>query len=175
MENGPFFPQKEIPSYTDDDRIVPAYWEPKKPSEWTDTEKEKLALNDYLQLILLDSLSTDKVMCGYVITCSSTYDMCKNIELLCERSEEVRENQKQILVSQYETFMANQGEELTIMFERFSKLLGELQLHGKHYDKKEVNLKFLLTLPHHLESRVTTIREGSNINNVSLEILYGVL
>jgi len=101
--------------------------------------------------------------------------MWKKIELLCEGSEEVRENQKQILVSQYEAFMANQGEELTIMFERFSKLLGELQLHGKPYDKKEVNLKFLLTLPNHLESRVTAIREGRNLNNVSRETLYGVL
>ena len=61
------------------------------------------------------------------------------------------------------------------MFERFSKLLGELQLHGKHYDKKEVNLKFLLTLPTHLESRVMAIRDGRNLNNVSLETLYGVL
>ena len=43
-----------------------------------------------------------------------------------------------------------------------------------HYDKKEVNLKFLLTLPNHLESRVTAIREGRNLNNVSLETLSGV-
>ena len=77
---------------------------------------------------------------------------------MCEGSKEVRENQKQILVSQYEAFMENQGEELTTMFERFRKLLGELQLHGKFYDKKEVNLKLLLTLPNHLESRVTAIR-----------------
>ena len=61
------------------------------------------------------------------------------------------------------------------MFERFSKLLGELQLHRKFYDKKEVNLKFLLTLPNHLESRVTVIREGRNLSNVSLKTLYGFL
>ena len=61
------------------------------------------------------------------------------------------------------------------MFERFSKLLGELQLHGKHYDKKEVNMKFLLTLPTNWDSRVTAIQEGRNLNNVALETLYGVL
>ena len=122
--------KKKIPSYTDDDRIVPSHWVPKKPSEWTDTEKEKVALDDHLQLILLDSLSNDKFLYGNVITCNSAYDMWKKIELLCEGSEEVRENQKQILVSQYEAFMANQGEELTIMFERFSKLLSELQSMG---------------------------------------------
>ena len=101
LENGPFIPQKEIPSYTDNDRIVPAHWVPKKPSEWTDTEKEKVALDDHLRSILLDSLSNDKVMGGNVITCSSAYDMWKKIELLCEGSEEVRKNQKKILVPQY--------------------------------------------------------------------------
>ena len=98
LVNGPFIPQKEIPSCTDDDRIVPAHQVPKKPSEWTEIEKEKVALDDHLQLILLDSLSNDKVMCGNVLTCSSAYDMWKKIELLCEGSEKVIENQKKIQV-----------------------------------------------------------------------------
>lgn len=71
--------------------------------------------------------------------------------------------------------MAKRGEELTNMFERFSKLIAELQIHGKFYDRKEINIKFLLTLPEHLEHKVTTIREGRNLNEVSLETLYGVL
>ena len=106
LENAPFIPQKEIPSYTDDDRIVPAHWVAKKPIEWTDTEKDKVALEDHLQLNLLDSLSNEKVMCDNVITCISAFDMWRKIELLCEGSEEVRESQNQILVSQYEAFMA---------------------------------------------------------------------
>ena len=71
LENGPFIPQNEILLNTDDDRIVPAHWVAKNPSEWTDTEKEKVSLDDHLQLILLDSLFNDKVMCGDVMTCSS--------------------------------------------------------------------------------------------------------
>ena len=77
----------------------------------------------------------------------------------------MRENQKQILVSLYEALMAKPGEELTIMFERFNKI----------YNRKEVNLKFLLTLPDHLERRVTDTREAINLNNVSLKTLYGAL
>ncbi|KAK1368900.1 hypothetical protein POM88_034992 [Heracleum sosnowskyi] len=61
------------------------------------------------------------------------------------------------------------------MFERFSKLMTELQIHGKYYDRKELNVKFLLTVPEHLENKVTAIREGRNLNNISLETLYGVL
>ena len=101
LENGRFIPQKEVPSSTKSDKIIPAHQVAKKPNEWNDTEKEKVALNDHVQLILLDSLSNDKVMGGNVITCSSAFDMWRKIELLCEGSEKVRENQKQILVSQY--------------------------------------------------------------------------
>ncbi|KAK1394274.1 hypothetical protein POM88_013330 [Heracleum sosnowskyi] len=71
--------------------------------------------------------------------------------------------------------MAKSGEDLTTMFERFSKLMTELHIHGKYYDRKELNAKFLLTLPEHLEHKVTAIREGRNLNNISLETLYGVL
>ena len=36
-------------------------------------------------------------------------------------------------------------------------------------------MKFLLTLPSHLEHRITDIRESRDMNEVSLERLYGVL
>ena len=71
--------------------------------------------------------------------------------------------------------MEKAGEALTQTFERFNKLLAELQIHGKFYEKKKVNVKFLLTLPEHLENRATAIREGRNLKNISLDTLYGVL
>ncbi|KAK1377988.1 CCHC-type domain-containing protein [Heracleum sosnowskyi] len=114
-------------------------------------------------------------MCGNVIGCALAKDMWNKIELLCEGIEEVKDNQRKILISQYEAFMAKPGEDLTSIFERFSKLLTELQIHGKYYDRKELNMKFLLTLPEHLEHRITAIREGRNMNNVTYETLYGVL
>ena len=43
------------------------------------------------------------------------------------------------------------------------------------YTQKEINRKFLLTLPTHLEHRITTIRESRDLNEVSLEILYCIL
>ncbi|XP_063937999.1 uncharacterized protein LOC135147893 [Daucus carota subsp. sativus] len=38
-----------------------------------------------------------------------------------------------------------------------------------------MNLKFLLTLPEHLEHRITAIRESRDLHEISLERLYGVL
>ncbi|KAK1366507.1 hypothetical protein POM88_042068 [Heracleum sosnowskyi] len=175
LENGPFIPRKEIEATTVNGEIIPAHWVPKDPSEISEPEKEKMVLDDHLQLILLDSLTLDKAMCGSVISCTSAKEMWIRLALLCEGSEEVKGNQRQILISQYEAFMAKPGEDLTSMFERFSKLLTELQIHGKYYDRKELNVKFLLTLPDHLEHKTTAIREGRDLNNITFETLYGIL
>ncbi|KAK1397160.1 hypothetical protein POM88_007023 [Heracleum sosnowskyi] len=175
LENGPFIPRKEIEATTVNGEIIPAHWVPKDPSEILEPEKEKMVLDDHLQLILLDSLTLDKAMCGSVISCTSAKEMWIRLALLCEGSEEVKGNQRQILISQYEAFMAKPGEDLTSMFERFSKLLTELQIHGKYYDRKELNVKFLLTLPDHLEHKTTAIREGRDLNTITFETLYGIL
>ncbi|KAK1401825.1 hypothetical protein POM88_001430 [Heracleum sosnowskyi] len=175
LENGPFIPRKEIEATTVNGEVIPAHWVPKDPSEFLEPEKEKMVLDDHLQLILLDSLTLDKAMCGSVISCTSAKEMWIRLALLCEGSEEVKGNQRQILISQYEAFMAKPGEDLTSMFERFSKLLTELQIHGKYYDRKELNVKFLLTLPDHLEHKTTAIREGRDLNNITFETLYGIL
>ena len=54
-------------------------------------------------------------------------------------------------------------------------MINKLNLQGKFYTQKEINIKFLLTLPTHLEHRITAIRESRDMNEVSLERLYGVL
>ena len=54
-------------------------------------------------------------------------------------------------------------------------MINKINLHGKFYTQKEINRKFLLTLPTHLERRITTIIESRDINEVSLERLYGVI
>ncbi|KAL8102972.1 hypothetical protein AgCh_027488 [Apium graveolens] len=52
---------------------------------------------------------------------------------------------------------------------------GTEELHDKFYDVEEVNLKFLLTLPDHLEQKISAIREGRDLSRITLKVLYGVL
>ena len=56
------------------------------------------------------------------------------------------------------------GESITQVFERYNKLLNNLNLHGTVYTFREVNRKFMLTLPSHLKHK---------ISKMSIEILYG--
>ena len=62
--------------------------------------------------------------------------MWDHIEILCEGTEEVKENRRQILVTQYEAFMAQPRESITEMFERFHKLVTELQMNEKDLQHK---------------------------------------
>ncbi|MCI37079.1 hypothetical protein A2U01_0058303, partial [Trifolium medium] len=99
-------------------------------------------------------------MYNNIVNCETVKQIREKIEILCEGTEEVRKNQRQILVSRYEAFMAKPRESITDVFEKFNKLINDLQLHGKYYENHEINLKFLLTLPDHLEQIISAIREG---------------
>ena len=98
--------------------------------------------------------------------------MWDTIELLMEGTAEVKENRLDILTSQYEAFKSLPGENISQVFERYNKLLNDLNLHGKHYSSREVNRKFMLTLPSHLEHKISSIRERDDINEMSIERLY---
>ena len=152
---------------------IPQKFVPKESSEFSDTEKEKVALDTSLQLIIVESLDT--AMLNQVINCSSAKHMWDTIELLMEGTAEVKENRLDILTSQYEAFKSLPGENITQVFERYNKLLNDLNLHGKIYTSREVNRKFMLTLPSHLEHKISSIRERDDINDMSIERLYGKL
>ena len=99
----------------------------------------------------------------------------ETIETINEGTEEVRENIVEILTSEYEHFKSTSGEGISEVFERYYKLINKMNLQGKFYTQKEINRKFLLTHPTHLEHKITAIRESRDMNEVSLEKLYVVL
>ncbi|KAL8097520.1 hypothetical protein AgCh_030590 [Apium graveolens] len=158
---------------TDGDMVIQAYYAPKDPAEYFNSEKEKVSLDSSLQLILIESL--DNVMYNNIVKCDTAKKIWEKIEILCEGIEEVRSNQRRILILQYEGFMAKPKESIIDVFERFDKLINDLQLHDKYYEAEEVNLKFLLTHPDHLEQKISAIREGRDLSRITLEVLYGIL
>ena len=90
-------------------------------------------------------------------------------------TEEVRENRLEILTSDYEHFKSTSGEGISEVFERYNKSTTSWTFMKNSSTQKEINRKFLLTLPTHMEHRITAIRESRDMNEVSLERLYGVL
>ncbi|XP_074351444.1 uncharacterized protein LOC141690552 [Apium graveolens] len=142
--------------------ITPSITYLKDPKTDTADEKDDATLDSILQLILIDSL--DSIMLVHVMNCKDAKHIWETIEWINEGTEEVRENKLKILTSQYEHFRSNPGEGITEVFQRYNKLINDLNINGKHYTIKEINKKFLLTLPPHLELRITAIREARDLN-----------
>ena len=71
-------------------------------------------------MIPVDSL--DISIFSNIVAFNTAKGVRNHIEVLCEGTEEVKENKKHILVSQYEAFMAQPKEDITEVFERFHKL-----------------------------------------------------
>ncbi|KAL8093557.1 hypothetical protein AgCh_035440 [Apium graveolens] len=166
LKNGHFTPMVRVEESNDGNMVIPTHYAPKDSSEYTEPEKEKVSLDSGLQLILIESL--DNVMYNNIVNCDTTKKTWEKIEILCEGTEEVRSNQRRILNSQYEGFMAKPKEGIIEVFERFNKLINDLQLHDKYYEVEEVNLKFLLALPDHLEQKISSIREGRDFEQNNL-------
>ena len=174
LKNGPKIPMVIVAESIENNIVViAARTYPKDPADYTADEREDASLDINMQLILVESL--DPIMYNHVVNYKDAKHIWDTIETINEGTEEVRENRLEILTSEYEHFKSTTGEGISEVFERYNKLINKLNLQGKFYTQKEINRKFLLTLPTHLEHRITAIRESRDMNEVSLKILYGVL
>ncbi|XP_074323365.1 uncharacterized protein LOC141660290 [Apium graveolens] len=164
LNDGPHIPEMVDPD--NERRTIP-----KPKSEWTVKENELVTLDDSLQLILIDAMDSD--MCHQILVCESGKHMWDTIKLLMEGTEDVRENHLDMLTTQYEAFRSLPGEGVTSVYERLNRLLNEMSLHGKKYAQHEINRKFLLTLPSHLDNKAETVCERVDFKTMKPEKVYG--
>ena len=65
LRMGPFVPMKIISETSEGDVRVPQRFTPKELSEFSDSDKESVALDTNLQLIIVDSMDSD--MCHQIV------------------------------------------------------------------------------------------------------------
>ncbi|KAK1379987.1 hypothetical protein POM88_026731 [Heracleum sosnowskyi] len=160
-------------SSSPDGTRIPQGSTPKELSEYIDTDKELIRLDTGLMLILTDSAY--KEMSYQLMNCVRGKQMWDTINLIMEGTEDVQENRLDIMTSQYESFRSLLGESITQVFEKYTKLLNELTMKGKTYPLRETNRKFMMTLPHHVEHKSSSIRERIDFTKIPLEMIYGKL
>ncbi|XP_074342215.1 uncharacterized protein LOC141679680 [Apium graveolens] len=164
IEKGPFVFEIEDPN--DAEKRIP-----KNPDNYTEKDIELDSLDAKVQHLLMESMVDD--MSRQIVMYENAKHMWQTIELLMEGTEDVRENRLDILTTQYEEIKSLPGKNITSVFERLNKLINELSIYGKRYEQKEINRKFMLTLPTHLISKGDSVRERLDFKTMSLDKLYG--
>ena len=141
LENGPHVPMKIIPETVENGVRIPQKSVPKKKSEYTEIDREYLAHDHNLQLIIVEAMN--KRMSHLILGLKSSKLIWDVVEALMDISEKVRENGYDILIARSESFIL---------------LLNELTLDEKTYPRKEINRKFSSVMPPHLVVKTETIR-----------------
>ncbi|GJV43959.1 ribonuclease H-like domain-containing protein [Tanacetum coccineum] len=83
--------------------------------------------------------------------------------------------QKTILKQQYENFTASRSEGLDKTYDRFQKLISQLEIHGEVISQEDANLKLLRSLPSAWNNIALIMRNKSDLYTLSMDDLYNNL
>ncbi|GKA14624.1 hypothetical protein Tco_0694270 [Tanacetum coccineum] len=86
-------------------------------------------------------------------------------------NKESKKMQKTILKQNYENFVASSQEGLDKTYDRFQKLISQLEIQGEVISQEDANLKLLRSLP----SASLIMRNKSNLDTLSMDDLYNNL
>ena len=163
---GPHVPM--VPSTED-----PKVQEPKKLENYSDQDFQKIELDAKAFSIVAMALPND-IYAG-LLHCNSAKELWDALKEQFGGTEEVIENNREILNQQYETFSHVKGESLTQQFERFNCLISELKLVGLTYPHSTLNHRFLRSLPDKWDTIAIVMRNSIGFKDLSLTQLHGKL
>ncbi|GKE14790.1 putative ribonuclease H-like domain-containing protein [Tanacetum coccineum] len=90
-------------------------------------------------------------------------------------NKESNKMQKTILKQQYENFTASRSEGLDKTYDRFQKLISQLEIHGEVILQEYVNLKLLRSLPSAWNNIALIMRNKADPDKLSMDDLYNNL
>ncbi|KAL8123054.1 hypothetical protein AgCh_011145 [Apium graveolens] len=146
---------------------------PKEKSDYTAEDIASIAKDAKVRHLLHSAI--DNVMSNRVINCKTAKEIWDALETRCQGTDTIKKNRKTILTQEYEHFDSKTNESLNDLYDRFVKLLNDLSLVDKEYDLEDSNLEFLLALPECWDLKATTIRDNYNLDETTLDEIYGML
>ncbi|GJX86185.1 hypothetical protein Tco_0336959 [Tanacetum coccineum] len=84
-------------------------------------------------------------------------------------NKESKKMQKTILKQQYENFAASRSEGLDKTYDRFQKLISQLEIHGEVISQEDANLKLLRSLPSAWNNIALIMRNKFNLDTLSMD------
>ncbi|GKD22799.1 hypothetical protein Tco_1224502 [Tanacetum coccineum] len=90
-------------------------------------------------------------------------------------NKESKKMQKTIMKQQYENFTTSRSKGLDKTYDRFQKLISQLEIHGEVISQEDANLKLLRSLPSAWNNIALIMRNKSDLDTMSMDDLYNNL
>nr|GEY04504.1 hypothetical protein [Tanacetum cinerariifolium] len=101
--------------------------------------------------------------------------LMEEIEKRFGGDKETKKVQKSILKQQYENFTSLSSESLDQIHDRMQKLISQLKSLGESLSQKDINLKFLRSLPIEWRAHTLIWRNKTDLEDQSLDDLFNIL
>ncbi|GJS93873.1 hypothetical protein Tco_0800841 [Tanacetum coccineum] len=139
------------------------------------TAKQKLARNNELKAksTLLLAIPDEHQLKFYGI--KDAKSLWEAIKTRFGGNKESKKVRKTILKQQYENFAASRSEGLNKIYDRFQKLISQLEIHGEEISQEDANLKLLRSLPSAWNNIALIMINKSDLDTLSMDDLYNNL
>ncbi|GJR82652.1 ribonuclease H-like domain-containing protein [Tanacetum coccineum] len=139
------------------------------------TAEQKLARKNELKAksTLLLAIPDEHLLKFYGIKDAKT--LWEAIKARFGGNKESKKIQKTIQKQQYEHFATSRSEGLDKTYDRFQKLISQLEIHGEVITQEDANLKLLRSLPSAWNNIALIMRKKSDVDTLSMDDLYNNL
>ncbi|GKA29438.1 hypothetical protein Tco_0715683, partial [Tanacetum coccineum] len=139
------------------------------------TAKQKLARKNELKAksTLLLAIPDEHLLKFHRIKDAKT--LWEAIKTMFGGNKESKKMQKTLLKQQYENFTTSRSEGLDKTYDRFQKLISQLEIHGEVISQEDANLKLLRGLPLAWNNIALIMRNKSDLDTMSMDDLYNNL
>nr|GEY69470.1 hypothetical protein [Tanacetum cinerariifolium] len=102
-------------------------------------------------------------------------DLWDALERQMRGSDYGEQDRKAAILYEYETFNANEGEQLLDTYIRYLQVINDLKKCGYNKDNCELNYKFLNNLQPEWKQYATLMRKTKNLMDINIDALYNIL
>ncbi|GKF14950.1 hypothetical protein Tco_0056412, partial [Tanacetum coccineum] len=112
---------------------------------------------------------------NFVDACTSAKDMWKRVECLMRGTIQNKVHRETHFTNEFDQFVAEPGEALVSVYNRFSQLMNDLERNNMHFPIVTINTKFLNSLHREWLKYVTQVRLAKRLTVDTFDDLFDYL
>ncbi|GKA25890.1 copia protein, partial [Tanacetum coccineum] len=144
-----------------------------KYSQWSVNEKKTRKIDHLARSLLIQELPND--IYSLIDSNNTAKDLWDALERQMRGSEYGEQDRKVVILYEYETFRATEGEQLLDTYLRYLQVINDLKTCGYKKDNCEFNYKFLNNLQPEWKQYGTLMRQTKNLMDINIDALYNIL